>query len=82
MGTYGKKRSSPSFNMINKVGVSLGLPRRWVEQGSEYAVHIATAPGLEARRIDLPKLLTNSIKVRRKRKWAKKGIAFLQILRC
>lgn len=35
-----------------KVGVSLSLPRRWIEQGSDFAVKIVEAPGLEARRIE------------------------------
>ncbi len=37
---------------IKKVGVSLSLPRRWIEQGSDLAVKVAEAPGLEARRIE------------------------------
>jgi len=35
-----------------KIGVSLGIPRRWVEQGSDLATVVATAPGLEARRLE------------------------------
>ncbi len=35
-----------------KVGVSLSLPRRWLEQGSDLAVAIAQLPGLEARRLE------------------------------
>ncbi|MCY3413306.1 MAG: DUF2797 domain-containing protein [Candidatus Heimdallarchaeota archaeon] len=37
---------------LHKVGVSLSLPKRWIEQGSEYAAQIAVAPGLEARRLE------------------------------
>lgn len=35
-----------------KVGVSLGLPRRWIEQGSDIGTVVAKVPGLEARRIE------------------------------
>ena len=37
---------------VNKVGVSLNLPKRWIEQGSDKAIEIAKAPGLEARKIE------------------------------
>lgn len=37
---------------INKVGVSLSLPRRWIEQGSSVGIRVAKLPGLEARRLE------------------------------
>ncbi|OLS26465.1 MAG: hypothetical protein HeimC2_14820 [Candidatus Heimdallarchaeota archaeon LC_2] len=35
-----------------KVGVSLNVNRRWLEQGSDYAVELVKMPGLEARRLE------------------------------
>ena len=35
-----------------KVGVSLRIPGRWLEQGSDLATKIAIAPGLEARQLE------------------------------
>jgi hypothetical protein len=35
-----------------KVGVSLNSKRRWLEQGSDYAIELALLPGLEARAVE------------------------------
>lgn len=35
-----------------KVGVSLNSDRRWLEQGSDFALELATLPGLEARAVE------------------------------
>ncbi len=37
---------------IDKVGVSLSVKRRWLEQGSDVATKIALLPGLEARAVE------------------------------
>ena len=55
-----------------KVGVSLDLQRRWLEQGSDYGVEVIKLPGLEARRLeqqiskelDLKLQVRNTAKVR------------------
>lgn len=35
-----------------KVGVSLNVERRWLEQGSDYGIELIKLPGLEARRLE------------------------------
>jgi hypothetical protein len=53
-----------------KVGVSLGIKRRWLEQGSDYAIEIAKAPGLIARRLEqaIAKQTALKLQVRNTRK--------------
>ncbi|MHA2028168.1 MAG: DUF2797 domain-containing protein [Candidatus Kariarchaeaceae archaeon] len=49
-----------------KVGVSLDIQRRWLEQGSDYGVELIKLPGLEARRLEqeISKHLDLSLQVR------------------
>ncbi|MHA2170890.1 MAG: DUF2797 domain-containing protein, partial [Candidatus Kariarchaeaceae archaeon] len=46
-----------------KVGVSLQLMNRWLEQGSDYATEIVNLPGLEARKLEQEASKTFNLKL-------------------